>query len=297
MDTATEVRKPTINYAFAVAAVALLLALYMDTLIYLVLRWYNTPVYSHGFLVIPISLGLAWTIRADLVKADRGIDKGGLWILGLGVFLLVVGYFVDVNPVRSASLIFSTWGAVRYFYGREVTKLLAFPIFFLCFMVVLPTAVIDKVGFPLQLYGSKSAAHAVNAMGIPVFSEGVNMTLSMKDGSDASFAVAQACSGMNSMVELVAMSALLAYLMPLMTFPRRVAMLVFAAPIALLANLTRLIGILLIARGISLNFAMKVFHEWSSPVLFMIALGLMYLLAKGLIWLPIGKPKNKPKTA
>jgi exosortase len=280
MDAETSARPQTLRWLLPIVVVAMLVALYLPTLIYLVRLWYYTPVYSHGFLVIPVSVVLVWLIRARLAAADAGIDRRGLWILGLGLALYVLGHLIDLNPVKAGSIIVTTWGTVRYFFGRRVTRLVAFPMFFLCFMVVLPRSLIDKVGFPMQLYGSKYAAGFVDAMGITAVSEGTNISLAIPGGD---FIVEERCSGMHSMVALMALSALMAYLLPL-SFGRKVILFVCAVPIALVANLVRIILILLIATWVSVRVAQTFFHDYSAPMIFLIALGVLYLVGKVLLW-------------
>ena len=167
-------------------------------------------------------------------------------------------------------------GALLYFHGKHVVRALAFPLAYLIFMIPIPGGILDLIGFPLQLWASGSTAAILSAAGLDVARNGVNMRVGGFD-----FQVAQACSGLSSLVALVGVTAVFAYVSRL---PTAFKWLLFglALPIALAANIVRIMTIAVAGNYYGADVAMDIFHDWSSPILFMAAIVLLFLVNWGL---------------
>ncbi|MGC8862916.1 MAG: exosortase/archaeosortase family protein, partial [Armatimonadota bacterium] len=139
--------------------------------------------------------------------------------------------------------------------------------------------VIDKVGLPMQLWAAGSSAALLRVLGLDVTQSGVNMSV---PGFD--FQVAQACSGMSSLVALVGVSAVFAYITRL---PAICKWIIFclSLPIALAANVVRISAIALVGYQWGRDAAMNVFHDWSSPILFVTAVAFLFLISMVLEWI------------
>ena len=158
-------------------------------------------------------------------------------------------------------------GLCLYLHGTALVKTLAFPIAYLAFAIPIPGGVLDVVGFPMQLWASGSTAHLLRLMQIDVTRTGVDLTVLCSDFAIYRFQVVQACSGMSSLVALVGVTAVFAYITNL---PVRFKWLLFclSLPIALAANVLRITSIGLVGWQWGPDVAQHVFHDWSSPILF-----------------------------
>ena len=102
-----------------------------STLSGLLNAWAGSEDYSHGFLIIPISLYLIWRMRQDLATLKIYSSKSGLAIIVISLFLYLFSKLGGISTLASLAMVFTIWGIVVYLYGYEVTKRLAFPLFFL----------------------------------------------------------------------------------------------------------------------------------------------------------------------
>ncbi len=221
--------------------IVLLLTIYSRVLRWLVDKWATSPADSHGFLVPPISAWLIWRSRAILAEAEKSAGSGGLLLVVGALIVQVVCSLVDVKTVGAYSLILFIWGSLYFLWGRAVSRTVLFPIGFLIFMVPVYDGVIDPISLHLKLLVAKLATWVLDASGIlVVVREGV--MIHMPSGS---LEVADPCSGIRSLVALFAMGALLAYLHRGRLW-ERLAIVLTVAPIAVVANLSRVIMLCLI---------------------------------------------------
>jgi exosortase len=189
------------------------------------------------------------------------------------------GSILDISGPSSLSILLYIVGACIYFHGLPLMKVIWFPLAYLIFAVPFPGGVTDTVGFPLQLWASGATAHLLSAIGLEVTRSGVNLSV---PGFD--FQVAEACSGMSSLVALVGVTAVFAYVTRL---PSAMKWLLFflAIPIALVANVARITTIALVGYYTGAGDATVVYHHWSSPILFLVAVVLLFVISRGLEWL------------
>jgi len=161
-------------------------------------------------------------------------------------------------------------------FGSLALKRYWFVFFFLIFMVPLPIALYSKIASPLQLLASRVASLVMNATGVPVLREGNRMTL---PGGTEMF-VAEACSGMRQLTGFLALTAAVAYLS---VRPRwyRAAIVVSALPIALTANIARVVLTGYIMHFLNPEYASGTFHTIEG--LLMMGFGLLML--NGECWL------------
>ena len=240
-------------------------ALYWATLRDLVWQWWDDPNYSHGFLVPLFSGFLIWQRRKDL----RALTPEGSW-LGLPVLLAGIGALLlgDIgaeNFLLRSSLVLVLAGLVLFHLGRKIFRLLAFPLAFLLFMVPLPATVFYAVAFPLQNLAARNAAWALDLLGVPVLLDGNVIHL-----SQISLGVTEACSGIRSLISLLALAVAWAYL----TLPGIWTMLILVAsavPITIVANAGRVVSTGLIGQQFGVQYAQGFFHTFSGWVIFLFA--------------------------
>jgi len=246
--------------------------MYWANLVHFVFIWSTDENYGHGFLVPLISLYFAdQAARRGPVAVKLGVGLGaGLLIAALcGKLATVV---VPVGTVGDYSFLLALAGASCLLWGREALRRYWFAFFFLVFMVPLPVRLYSAIASPLQLLVSQVASAVLNATGVPVLCEGNMMTL---PGNVRMF-VAEACSGMRQLTGFLALTAAVAYLVARPPW-YRAAVIALALPVALTANVTRVILTGYIMYDLNRDLASGAYHTVEG--LLMMAFGLFLLRA------------------
>jgi exosortase len=271
------VEEPTRRSAVVALALAAACAwLYWDVLLSLVRQWSSDDNYSHGFFVVPLALYFGWERRAALRDAVARPGAAGLLIIAASLLLLIAGLLGAELFLTRVSLVGVIAGSVLFIWGWEHFRILAFPIAFLLLMIPLPAIVFNQLAFPLQLVASQAGETAIAAAGIPVLREGNLLHLPGR-----TLEVAEACSGIRSLVSLIMLAIVLGYFTERRIGPRLI-LAVAAIPIAILANATRVAGTGLASHWISPAAADGFFHTFSGWLMFLVALGGLLLLQKAM---------------
>jgi len=219
----------TITLLFLGAAVLL----YAPILYYMVLHWQAVDDYSHGFLIAPLAAFFAWERRREFQRTPVEPSWWGLAPLALGTLTLVVGRLgVELMNMR-VSFVLTVIGLVILLLGIRAFRVLAFPLLFLFLMVPLPQSLVNVVAFPLQLIAAGFAVEALHTLGIPALLEGNIVHL-----PNTQLFVAEACSGLRSLMALLTLGIIFAYFFR-RTVWERVLIVLSAIPIAILVNAFR----------------------------------------------------------
>ncbi|MCE5314972.1 MAG: exosortase/archaeosortase family protein [Armatimonadota bacterium] len=261
------------------AITAAFAALYAPTFSYMWERWEKDTQYSLAYLVPFVSGYFIWKQWKTAKDTKRDASRWGLALIVMAMLTHFAGTLLDVAVLSAGSIIACLVGCCLYLRGRSFTRIMWFPLAYTAFMVPLPEGITDMVGFPMQLWASASTAHLLGALGIEVVRNGVNMSV---PGFD--FEVAAACSGMSSLVALVGVSAVFAYITDL---PAKFRWILFglSLPIALAANVVRITTIALVGYWVGGDAAINIYHDWSSPILFVVAILLLFAISRGFEWL------------
>jgi exosortase len=250
----------------------LLLWLYFPTLAHLVGQWWSDPNFSHGFFVPLFSGFVVWQERSRLKSLSLRPSWSGLLFLGFGLCLLIVGQLGAELFLSRLSLLVVLAGLIVLFLGWGFFRALLFPWVFLFLMIPIPAIVFNLVTFPLQLLASKVASTSLPWMGVPVLREGNVIHL-----PTMALEVAEACSGIRSLMSLATLAVIYGYLME-----RKVAIRVLLAlasvPIAVAANSFRIVGTGLLVQYWDPEKAQGFFHEFSGWLIFVVSLVMLYLL-------------------
>jgi len=274
---ATAIARPKPFPLTAVALAAVGAWLYAPAAIEMVRGWATQDNASHGFLVLPVAVYLAWLERARIKAAYRGgATAGGLIWAAAAIVLYLGGRWMEIEFAPPLSLVLMIGAQVVYFAGWSVLRAIAFPYAFLFFMVPWPDLLVEFLSFPMQLMSAKYATMVIGLLGIPVSRDGVDIHL-----SHYSFTVALPCSGMKTLVALMALAALLAYLARGAMW-KRVVLFGAGIPIALAANAARIVVILLIATFAGAEAAEGFFHGASGIVVFILALAGLLVVVRAL---------------
>lgn len=253
---------------------AAFIGLYFPIIIDLVKEWYVDNNYSHGFLIIPVSIWLIWKKREILRTIPLETGRWGLPIIigSLGLFILgTAGAEFFTTRVSMVGLLL---GVALYLAGPRFVREIWFSFFFLLFMIPIPYIIYYSLTFPLQLLGSKIAAGVLGVIGIPHLRQGNIIHLP----DNYSLEVAEACSGLRSLVSLLALGALLAYWTQ--TSKTKAAILFLSTiPIAIAANIFRISVTAIGAYGISRKIAEDFIHELSGTIVFLFSLACLLILS------------------
>jgi exosortase len=253
--------------------------LYASVLRHLVGQWAHDPNYSHGFFVPLFSLFVIWSERGKLRKLAVEPSSAGLLVLLIGLVVLAVGNLGAELFLSRVSLLLTIAGLVIITYGWGYMRALFFPWVFLLFMIPIPAIVLNQITFPLQLLASKAAAVTLPLAGVPVLREGNIIQLPAM-----ALEVAEACSGIRSLMSLATLAIIYGYLME----PRisiRVILALASVPIAVLANSFRIIGTGLLVQYWDPEKAEGFFHTFSGWLIFVVSLIMLFLLHRALQWM------------
>ncbi len=225
------------NRRFAVGAtvltVAIAMGVFTPVLYHMYLHWKLVPDYSHGFLVAPLAAYFAWERRDKVARTPIEPSWWGVAPLLLGVLALAVGRLgVELMAMRTG-VVLTVNGLVLLLMGREVYRVLVFPLWFLFLMVPLPQSLANTITFPLQLIATDLAMKPLYWLQIPALREGNIIHL-----SDTQLLVAEACSGLRSVMALGTLGVVFAYFFR-RRWAERLILIVSTLPIAILVNAFR----------------------------------------------------------
>ena len=256
------------------SSLVLLFLCYSEVLYRMGKDWAVDPNYSHGFIIPFISGYLVWKRKDLLTMATLRPSVWGLPILLGGLFLLVVGKAGSELFTMRFSLVVVLYGLLIFLLGTDTTKKLSFPISYLIFMIPLPYIFYDAVAFPLKLMAARISADMVMIMGIPIFREGNIIHL-----TDTTLQVADACSGIRSLISLLALGAIFSYF-TLDRAWKRIVLVLLTVPIAVLTNSFRVTGTAVLSHYFGSKVADGFFHSFSGWVVFVVAFMLLFLCGR-----------------
>jgi len=252
--------------------VACLVVLYFHVLQGLVSDWIHMPDFSHGFLIPFVSIYFIYERRNQLKTLPLSGNWVGLGWLILGVVLLFIGKIAYQWFTMEFSMLVVLCGIILYLLGKEFLRMLFFPLCFLIFMIPLPSILMQQITFPMQLFASKVAGGFLYFIGIPALREGNVILL-----ANTSLEVAEACSGIRSLISLLALSVVFAYFSQKTTL-KRLLLILSTFPIAIIANAARVTGTGILAHHYGDNVAQGFFHSFSGWILFVVAFICLFIV-------------------
>jgi exosortase len=257
--------------------------LYLSILVRLVGQWWDDPNFSHGFFVPAFALYVLWQDRERLRTIPFTPSVWGLPIILGAMCALVVGVFGAELFISRMSLLLLIAGMVVFFMGWQTLRAVQFPLLFLLLMVPIPAIVFSQITFPLQILASKLSAWLLPLLGVPVLREGNVINLPAMP-----LEVAEACSGIRSLLSLATLAIMYGYLFEKKTAIRLI-MALASVPIAVAANALRIVGTGLLVQYWDPDKAEGFFHAFSGWLIFVVSLLMLFALHKCLIFLDRGK--------
>jgi exosortase len=248
--------------------------LYSGILRGLVRDWANDDNYSHGFLILPLAGYFVWERREQLSRAASRPSLVGFFIVLAGLGLLVGGLLGAEFFVSRVSLVVVLAGAVLFLAGWQHLRIVAFPLAFMLLMIPLPAIIFNQIAFPLQLFASKFGTGFMQACAVPVLREGNVIVL-----ANTTLEVAEACSGIRSLVSLLTLGIVFGYFSD-SRLTARTAIALSTIPIAIVANGLRVAGTGLAAHYYGAEAAQGFFHTFSGWLVFVVAFAMLFLVVQ-----------------
>jgi len=260
----------------AVTLLALVGLLYAPILFRLTQQWWSDPNFSHGFLV-PVFAGfVVWQDRERLAAIRPIPSIWGLAVIVLSLCTLILGVFGAELFLSRVSLLMLAAGLILFFLGWEFLRAVLFPLVFLILMVPLPAIVFSQITFPLQILASRLSAWMLPFFGVPVFREGNVINLPAMP-----LEVAEACSGIRSLLSLTTLAIMYGYLLE-KRVAIRLALALASVPIAVAANGLRIVGTGLLVQYWDPEKAEGFFHAFSGWLIFVVSLMMLFVLHRAL---------------
>lgn len=229
--------------------------------------------YSHGFLVPVVSLYVLWLKREKLFSIKPKPLVSGLWLLAAGLLIHMLSAFFRVYFTSAFSSLLVISGIILYFYGKEMFKECLFAIIFLVFMIPLPLVAIVGITFKMKIFAAYWANKIVNAIGIRAVLDG--SVIKMRH---THVIVEDVCSGLRSLISLLALGTVIAYLSKLCRWKKAIVFL-SAGVMAIVANVVRIVFMALTSEIYGAKFTEGFLHTLSGLLVFVVAfVGLMIVV-------------------
>ncbi len=250
-----------------------LLALLVPTYLRLHDTLWNDEAYEHGMVVVAVFWWLVWRAKDELLALPmKPAFTGGAACLAVGLFLYFVGRSQNLPLFEVCGHLPILLGVLLLAWGPAALRLLWFPLFFLVFMIPLPGFVIVAVTSNLKQYVSVAAELLLYHAGYPIARDGVVISIGIYR-----MLVADACSGLNSLYSLSALGVLYMHLSYRPGLKRNLALLLAIVPIAVAANIVRVMVLILLTYHFGDDVGQGFLHNASGVLLFVF--GLMALMA------------------
>jgi exosortase len=276
-----EARTPSSAPSSLIKHAPLLLALAVlgiPTLLRLGAQSWTKEIGAHGPIVLMTGSWLLWRRWPSMLEEAR---RGDLWVtVGMAVASLAVYVFgraYDFLSLETAGFLGFGFALLHDRFGFAALRQAWFPLFYLTFILPIPGWILDRITAPLKLFVSYLASAAVDPLGVPIVREGVTMTV-----GPYQLLVEDACSGMNSLVGLIAITLFYIYLLRNASWRYSLFLTTLVIPIAVAANVLRIMTLILLTYYMGDSVGQGFLHVTAGLFLFALSLGLMFLIDHGL---------------
>lgn len=257
---------------------------YLPNLAHLWAVWSHEPNYSHGFLVGPVALALAWQRRGILARGEGRRARGWAWGAGLlAVSMAARAWLYQRGEIWLENLTFlgALTGALWASGGRRALAWSWPALVFLLFLFPLPGRIDGMLAMPLQRVATIGSATLLQLLGAPVLVEGNVLIV-----AEQRLEVARACNGLSMMMSLVCLVTAAVFLVEAPLW-KRAALLAMAAPIAVLSNVLRITATGLCFLAWPGEVVEKYAHDWAGYAMMPVGFGLILLAMRLLSWLVV----------
>lgn len=245
---------------------------YWPTLVEIVGRWRDEPDYSHGFLVIPIAAFFLWSRRGQLKTIRLQPSLLGVGLLAIAAGIRIAASFYFLGPLDGWTIPIWIAGVVWLAFGWECLRWSLPAIVFLWFMIPIPFSAETMLSVPLQRVATKLSTEMLVMLGQPALSEGNTIWV-----GDNQLGIEEACSGLRILVGIYALAFAFVLFSKWSWWQKAIA-LVAALPIAIVANVIRIVVTALLYQFSTSGAARHFMHDFSGLFMIPLAAGMFWLL-------------------
>lgn len=228
----------------------------------------------HGPLVLATAIWLIWR-RWDEIKreAQPGSLMVTLALLLPAMIIYVFGRSFNFLVIEVAALLLGLLAVAYHFVGHRVLMKLWFPLVYMLFLIPLPGWLLDTATQPLKTLVSDLVTGMLSEVGYPITQVGVTLYIAQYQ-----LLVEDACSGLNSIISLTAVGLFYIYVLHNASWRYALILLAFVLPIAIAANVVRVVILVLITYYLGNDMAQGYLHDFAGIVTFVSALLFIFLL-------------------
>ncbi len=265
---------PQVNPVAVLVLIIGLLSLFVPTYITLADEVWNNDAHGHGPLVLGVSLWLLWHDRHQILAGEPQPDAvSGFGLLLFGLLMHVVGHSQAINMFTTLAQPIVFAACLVLVHGWKALRRAWFPLFFMLFMIPLPEVVVQAITMPLKQAVSVVTEWLLYAVGYPIARSGVTLSIGQYQ-----LLVADACSGMNSLLTLESLGLLYMRLMNYQSKARNTLLAIAIVPTSFLANVARVVILVLVTYYYGDEVGQGFVHSFSGLVLFTVSLVSIYFI-------------------
>lgn len=243
---------------------------------------------AQGALILVVAAWLFWQVRRPAFGGAAGAPSAwGGPLFALGLLAYAIGRAFDISILEFASQPAVAGGALLLVRGRRSLAAAWFPVVYLLFMVPLPGVLVDTLTGPLKQWISSIVVGLLYHAGYPIYRTGVVITVGQYQ-----LLVADACSGLHSMFSLAALGTLFIWLRGRRSLTHHAIMLAAILPIAFIANVVRVIVLVLVTYHFGDEAGQGFLHGAAGIVLFVVAVLSLFALDVLLMRLPFERRRR-----
>lgn len=250
--------------------VAGMLAMYVPTLYDLWTGIWLTESYAHGPVILALATWLLARQWPEMLAAPSKPSSAGWWLAAIGLLMYVLGRSQSILMFEMASAIFMLCAMLVLSFGWGAVRVQWFPLFFMLFMLPLPSAVVDTVTMPMKMAVSYATEHLLFLAGYPIARSGVILQIGQYQ-----LLVADACAGLQTLLTLESLGLFYLNVVRHTSPVRNVGLALLIIPISFAANVIRVITLTLITYYFGDEAGQGFLHGFAGMVLFISALVLI----------------------
>jgi exosortase len=253
---------------------AAMVAVYAPTAVWLWGRWTISVWHNaHGALIPPIVAYLCYTELKRRPHLPVSSSVWGFALLVPALILHALDTAMHTGLLSAASIVLALPGLSLLFLGVERTKVILFPLAFMLFALPIPLSLTERLHLVLRHIGANATAAIAPFLGVPVYVSGTTLNMDM-----TTLEVGDACSGFSTLYAAAAMACLIAYGAD--TWKRRLLVLLSAAPLAVAANVLRILLLVAIVDRTGVDVLETWIHPASGMLTFALALPVIMWLGQ-----------------
>ncbi len=244
-------------------------AAYWRELVLLERTWRTRDEWGYGYLIVPLAVMILLArIRRFPGTPVRPAPLPGACVVLLGLAIRYATLWVGVESLSWASMVVVLWGVVWGILGTEFLRIAYVPLLYLFLFIPWPADLYERVALPMQRAAAVGSLFILDTLGI----------LAQRDGNvlhlyGGSLEVAQACSGLRLLLAFVSVAAAMAFIVDRPRW-QRVVIILSSLPVALLANMTRVVSTAIALEWLGMDAAAGWFHGFAGYAMILMAFGL-----------------------